>query len=65
MTLSEAAARNLRSAAIGTLKQREKDRLVRKHRKQFAAFFRRQKVMVLEEMNKRRERDPTPKKEES
>ena len=47
MTLTEAAAR-LQIAAIGTLKQRAKDRLTRKHRARIAAFFRSQKRQVLD-----------------
>jgi uncharacterized protein with gpF-like domain len=46
MTLAEAAAR-LQFAAIGTLKQRQKDRLAAKHQPKIAAFFRSQKRQVL------------------
>jgi hypothetical protein len=49
--ISEAAAK-LRRAAIGTTKQREKDRLAIRHKKPIAAFFKRQKGAVLSEMDK-------------
>jgi hypothetical protein len=51
MTLTEAAER-LQIAAIGTLKQRQKDRLARKHRPRIAAFFRSQKRAVLDALAK-------------
>ncbi len=51
MTLAEAAER-LQIAAIGTLKQRQKDRLARKHRPKIAAFFRSQKRAVLDALTK-------------
>jgi hypothetical protein len=49
--ISESAAK-LRRAAIGTIKQREKDRLASRHKKPIAAFFKRQKGAVLAEMGK-------------
>ena len=51
MTIAEAAAR-LQFAAIGTLKQRQKDRLAAKHRSKIAAFFRSQKRAVLDALAK-------------
>lgn len=51
MTLEEAAAR-VQSAAIGALKQRQKDRIARKHRPKIAAFFRSQKRQVLDALAK-------------
>lgn len=47
MPLTEAAAR-LQFAAIGTLKQRQKDRIAAKHRPKISAFFRSQKRQVLD-----------------
>lgn len=47
MSLTEAATR-LQFAAIGALKQRQKDRIAAKHRPRISAFFRSQKRQVLD-----------------
>jgi hypothetical protein len=42
----------MKQAAIGAIRTREKDRIAARHKKKFAAFFRKQRDLVLAEMEK-------------
>jgi hypothetical protein len=46
------AVKRLKQAAIGAIRTREKDRIAARHKKKFAAFFRKQRDLVLAEMEK-------------
>lgn len=52
MTCICEASKKLKQAAIGAIRIREKDRIAAKHKPKVAAFFRKQKTMVLKELEK-------------
>jgi len=54
MTPLQEAAKKLKQAAIGALKRRDVDRLAKKPRRELSAFFRKQKRLTLEAMEKQK-----------